>query len=175
MDICRICYEPDALVNVCGCQGTAGYVHIKCIEEWIQHSHRRTCEICHQPYEHTQLVTYDMMMIWRIRQASFITFLLGMIHGIAVWADSMLEVRFFWIYVFTCGIFNAVQMGVVHLFDLLRDRYWPVHFWFVAGFVLGNAPGQLSIMKMNIEVIHCYMMNIFFLVIFCVYEKRIHT
>ena len=172
MDTCRICYESHSLVNVCGCQGTAGFVHIECIEKWIEYSHRRTCEICHQPYEHPELVTYDVLLNWRLRQASIIVFLMGIIHGIAVWADSMMELRFVWIYVFTCGIFNALQIGIVHLFDLLRERYWPLHFCFFAGFVLGNAPGQLFIMRMNIEVVYCYMLNIFFLVTFCVYEIR---
>lgn len=45
--LCRICYEDGDLVSCCECTGTAGYVHKKCLKNWITHSGNDThCEIC---------------------------------------------------------------------------------------------------------------------------------
>lgn len=53
---CRICYESDGrLLNVCSCSGSIEYVHIECIERWINtfpknHKNHYKCEICNQNY-----------------------------------------------------------------------------------------------------------------------------
>ena len=47
---CRICYEDGELISVCGCTGSTGLVHEKCIKKWIIISKRKNCEICHEPY-----------------------------------------------------------------------------------------------------------------------------
>ena len=49
---CRICYKSDGqLLNVCSCSGSIEYVHIECIEKWINtfpknHQNHSKCEIC---------------------------------------------------------------------------------------------------------------------------------
>ena len=52
---CRICYEPENLIRVCACDGTAKWVHAKCIQHWINVSRRSECEICEQPFTHDLL------------------------------------------------------------------------------------------------------------------------
>ena len=73
---CRICYENepiDKLVSVCGCRGTAEFVHVNCIVTWIRLSRRTSCEICHEPYN----ISYDFpgSGIWSI--------LMGMVFAIS--------------------------------------------------------------------------------------------
>lgn len=147
-------------------------MHLKCIEQWIRYSHRKTCEICHQTYDHPELTTYERVVHFKLRNACVVSFLVGMVHGVFIWLDAHMEIQFFWIYVFTCAVFNGIQMGIIPLFDLLRERYWPVHICFFLGFIMGNAPGQLAVFKMSIQVVQCYMINVFFLAIFSVFEKH---
>lgn len=48
---CRICLEDTGiLVSPCGCKGTAGYVHEKCLNKWIRTSKAKHCEICHEDF-----------------------------------------------------------------------------------------------------------------------------
>lgn len=48
---CRICHEGDLqedLLSVCKCTGSAGLVHLRCVERWLstRRSGHDTCEIC---------------------------------------------------------------------------------------------------------------------------------
>ena len=52
---CRICYEPGNLIRVCACDGSVKWVHAGCIQQWIDVSHRSTCELCGQPFESPML------------------------------------------------------------------------------------------------------------------------
>jgi len=48
---CRICHEPNNLIQVCACTGTMKYVHKECIEKWQAIKNSPNCEICKQPYK----------------------------------------------------------------------------------------------------------------------------
>lgn len=52
---CRICYEPEKLIQVCACDGTSKWVHAECVQRWIDVSHRSECEICKQAFKHALL------------------------------------------------------------------------------------------------------------------------
>lgn len=52
---CRICYEPEDLIQVCACEGTMKWVHTHCIQQWIDTSHRSHCELCKAPFQHSTL------------------------------------------------------------------------------------------------------------------------
>lgn len=52
---CRICFEPEDLVRVCGCEGSVRWVHLACAQRWIDVSYRSTCELCLQPFAHPNL------------------------------------------------------------------------------------------------------------------------
>nr|CAG4650497.1 EOG090X0DX7 [Sida crystallina] len=52
-DICRICHceaEQDApLLAPCSCSGSLKYVHQACLQQWVQRSDIRNCELCKYP------------------------------------------------------------------------------------------------------------------------------
>jgi len=47
---CRICYEPNNLISVCGCSGTMEFVHQQCVDRWRAIKKSKHCELCKQPY-----------------------------------------------------------------------------------------------------------------------------
>ncbi|KAL1432498.1 hypothetical protein MTO96_013253 [Rhipicephalus appendiculatus] len=51
--VCRICHEGDQeepLVSLCRCSGTMGFVHVSCLEQWINQKNVDFCEICGQRF-----------------------------------------------------------------------------------------------------------------------------
>ncbi|KAJ1387945.1 hypothetical protein B484DRAFT_409761 [Ochromonadaceae sp. CCMP2298] len=52
---CRVCRsgweEGRPLCFPCRCSGSIGAVHQDCLEAWLQHSHKDTCELCLRSYE----------------------------------------------------------------------------------------------------------------------------
>lgn len=53
---CRICLESHpTLITVCGCKGSAAFVHYDCIQKWRatfpkSHDKYLICDLCHYPY-----------------------------------------------------------------------------------------------------------------------------
>ena len=48
---CRICLEDGNTINVCGCSGTQGQVHLECVTRWARQKQTLKCELCHQTYD----------------------------------------------------------------------------------------------------------------------------
>jgi hypothetical protein len=52
---CRICLDNEgAVYRVCDCQGGLGYMHMDCLQRWLQEkTNDRTanCEICKKPFK----------------------------------------------------------------------------------------------------------------------------
>ncbi|KAH7984082.1 hypothetical protein HPB52_016910 [Rhipicephalus sanguineus] len=51
--MCRICHESDqeeSLVSLCSCSGTMGYVHVSCLEHWLNNQNVDVCELCGQRF-----------------------------------------------------------------------------------------------------------------------------
>ena len=52
---CRVCRSgatiEKPLYTPCLCSGSIGLVHQDCLESWLQHSRKDTCEVCSQRYE----------------------------------------------------------------------------------------------------------------------------
>lgn len=46
--ICRICYgtQEEHLFSICHCKGSIAYVHLECIERWLQECGVDTCDLC---------------------------------------------------------------------------------------------------------------------------------
>ncbi|XP_066588082.1 E3 ubiquitin-protein ligase MARCHF3-like [Prorops nasuta] len=47
--VCRICHTnnaKEALVSPCRCKGSLAYVHLSCLERWLNESCRSYCELC---------------------------------------------------------------------------------------------------------------------------------
>lgn len=56
-DMCRICHSGEVsslelgrLISACGCRGTVGRVHVKCLERWLTESGKSSCELCGTKY-----------------------------------------------------------------------------------------------------------------------------
>lgn len=51
---CRVCRsggdETRPLYTPCNCSGSIGLVHQDCLEAWLAHSKKDTCELCYQKY-----------------------------------------------------------------------------------------------------------------------------
>ncbi|KAI0642432.1 hypothetical protein C8Q79DRAFT_917921 [Trametes meyenii] len=64
LDTCRICSapaEPDQpLFHPCKCSGTIRYIHQDCLTEWLQHSKKKTCDVCKHPYSFTKVYAKNM-------------------------------------------------------------------------------------------------------------------
>jgi E3 ubiquitin-protein ligase DOA10 len=60
-EICRVCRgegTPDhPLFYPCKCSGSMKYVHQDCLEEWLEHSHKKYCEICNYQFSFSPI--YD--------------------------------------------------------------------------------------------------------------------
>ncbi|XP_075528685.1 uncharacterized protein LOC142560224 [Dermacentor variabilis] len=51
--MCRICHEgdqEDPLVSPCNCSGTMGFVHVSCLEHWLNERNVDICELCGQRF-----------------------------------------------------------------------------------------------------------------------------
>ncbi|XP_044735741.1 E3 ubiquitin-protein ligase MARCHF2-like [Chrysoperla carnea] len=47
--VCRICQSNtcrERLISPCNCKGTLAYVHLSCLERWLNQSSRSYCELC---------------------------------------------------------------------------------------------------------------------------------
>lgn len=47
--VCRICHTNtvnEGLISPCNCKGTLAYVHLSCLERWLNESSRNYCELC---------------------------------------------------------------------------------------------------------------------------------
>ncbi|KAK0168926.1 hypothetical protein PV327_002682 [Microctonus hyperodae] len=70
-NVCRICHHPsnvdEALVAPCRCKGTLAYVHMSCLEHWLNQSCRNRCELCHFRFNAIETLRYrwsESLRIW---------------------------------------------------------------------------------------------------------------
>ena len=166
MDACRICYEPGELISVCQCDGTTRYVHLHCIQKWLQISKRHSCEICHGPFSHEQLVFPKTDMQHRLESFCFIAGILGGLHGVTIWLDAYYGADAIWINAMSSVMFNASQIILTTLLKGSIVEYWKIHVSFFVGFVIGNVPGHIALPALNSQSIYSYIFNLFFLIIF---------
>ena len=85
---CRICYESEDLVRVCACDGSLKWVHVKCIQQWVDVSHRSTCELCGQPFRHERL--RKPIHIKRLTEWCILGMAIGCSETLMVWFMIML-------------------------------------------------------------------------------------
>lgn len=54
-EVCRICFDAvtagSPLISPCGCTGTIGGVHARCLNTWITTSGKTRCELCKTAYK----------------------------------------------------------------------------------------------------------------------------
>ncbi|XP_031328447.1 E3 ubiquitin-protein ligase MARCH2-like [Photinus pyralis] len=59
--LCRICHAnstSEHLISPCNCKGTLAYVHMTCLERWLNESSRNYCELCMFHYDAVQTLRY---------------------------------------------------------------------------------------------------------------------
>lgn len=88
---CRICYEPDNLVCVCACGGSVKWVHLECMQRWIDVSHRQDCELCGRPFDHTALrkpIYVKHLFEWCLAGMT-----LGTLQSLSIWFCFLFDTR----------------------------------------------------------------------------------
>jgi hypothetical protein len=59
---CRVCLEDESsgkFVSPCKCKGDLANIHEKCLIRWIEVSERTECEICNQPYQKREVLSFQ--------------------------------------------------------------------------------------------------------------------
>uniref|UniRef100_A0ABD2WPE8 RING-CH-type domain-containing protein n=1 Tax=Trichogramma kaykai TaxID=54128 RepID=A0ABD2WPE8_9HYME len=69
--LCRICHTDswpkEPLISPCRCKGSLAYVHLSCLERWLNQSSRNYCELCNFRYNAHQTQRYtwfESLRIW---------------------------------------------------------------------------------------------------------------
>ncbi|CAH0550705.1 unnamed protein product [Brassicogethes aeneus] len=60
--VCRICHTNTAnecLISPCNCKGSLAYVHLSCLERWLNQSSRSYCELCMFHYNAVETKRYS--------------------------------------------------------------------------------------------------------------------
>ena len=133
---CRICYEDKNLVSVCGCDGTHKYVHLHCVQQWINVSDKKKCELCQQPFKHKNL---KFMVTQQDQSILFFAALLGMIHGTITWL-SLFENHPIALIVLETLICQLVVNAIVYISKYPIEEKWKPLCAFLAAFFVSNVP-----------------------------------
>ena len=174
MNACRICYESGNLITVCHCTGSCAGVHLECIQKWITISKRKKCEICNRSYVHHALRFPKMLHEKRLKYINVVSSLIGAIYGFTIWFDSNANVKYIWVYVISCFLFNFSLLMLLSSLYKLRMRFWKTTLYFFMAFAVGNLPGHMILpKKIQLQVFLCYGINALFMCIFLTIEKRL--
>ena len=89
---CRICYEEshtdNPVLSLCGCKGTIGLIHKRCLSKWIHISKHQQCELC------TELFQIDAFQFEPMYQPN--PYLLKLFqNGFAIYIPILLLFMFF--------------------------------------------------------------------------------
>lgn len=98
--VCRMGGEDDRpLYNPCLCSGSIGLVHQDCLEAWLAHSKKDTCELCFAKYqfvpqyaENTPQVIPWTVVLWstlKIVAVQWLPFLLRILLATLVWIGGI--------------------------------------------------------------------------------------
>lgn len=61
--VCRICHTNNSsenLISPCYCKGSMAYVHLSCLERWLNQSSRSYCELCMYHYNAVETQRYGL-------------------------------------------------------------------------------------------------------------------
>lgn len=61
--VCRICQTSSVqenLISPCNCKGTLAYVHLTCLERWLNQTSRNYCELCMYQFNAIQTQRYGL-------------------------------------------------------------------------------------------------------------------
>ncbi|KAH7978099.1 hypothetical protein HPB49_004475 [Dermacentor silvarum] len=149
--ICRICHEGDQegpLASPCSCSGTMGFVHVPCLEHWLNERNMDYCELCIQHFQMAaqprsvrrffhwvrqsegrlrRALLCDLFCLVIVTSAIVFTFIM---QGTAL--DALESKGLLWqlILVFVSGSFHACC--AIYLSNRLRSRYHSFTTWHLA-------------------------------------------
>ena len=132
---CRICYEPDNLTSVCSCDGSVKWVHIKCVQKWIDVSQRRNCEICHDPFEHRLLMSPPALKVSYVEMVALGLFL-GSTYTIFLCINAMFVIK--WLTIINFVLFNTVLVFLSWVIIRVRERIWPMILAYTCSYTMLN-------------------------------------
>ncbi|CAH1163754.1 unnamed protein product [Phaedon cochleariae] len=156
--VCRICHTNtvnEALISPCNCKGSLAYVHLSCLERWLNQSSRSYCELCMFRYSSVQTKRYGLcrgIRLWmghprnrgHVRSDAIIAVLLTLVTS-GLLTCSFLGMEYFvseggklgiqrkWIRTSVSMFILAVVMGyVVTIYLIIRDQVIPWHRWWIS-------------------------------------------
>ena len=136
---CRICYEDTNLISVCGCEGTHKYIHLHCVQQWVNISHKNECELCQQPFKHNDLKFIVRTPPPRDHSILFFVGLLGMIHGTITWL-SLFEKHAIGLFFLETLICQLILNVIVYVCKYPTEEKWKPLCAFLVAFFVGNIP-----------------------------------
>ncbi|CAH1102836.1 unnamed protein product [Psylliodes chrysocephalus] len=153
--VCRICHTntiSECLISPCNCRGTMEYVHLSCLERWLNQSSRSHCELCMFKYKAIQTKRYKLwqsLKLWarhpRNKEHVRADLLVGLLLTLVTFAlittsivgmeyfmveGTKLGVRKKWIQSAVCLFLLTVILGyVVTIYLIIRDQFVPWYTW----------------------------------------------
>ena len=131
---------------LCGCRGTQGYAHAKCVKQWIRVSGRNECELCHQPW--VKEIRVPMFREKHAPLALALGCIINLMFAYALWFETCLwtsEYTFFIIVLVSfVALFSNIYMWHVYFVPYkLKYLYlitWVVIFYGISGVLQGFCP-----------------------------------
>ena len=181
MDICRICLESgEDLKRVCQCSGTQQYVHIECVQKWVDINRKKTCELCLAEYD-TSLVHIPLE---KEIENIFLMVLLGGMGVSATFAWIMCAICFefekpsAWtsmVIVPACVCYSTLFRLIIEL-DMRRLKIYTVFCWYLSFLAFVSFVHIFTPVLFNWNMIFAHTVNIFLcFVLLLVYYKSNYT
>lgn len=153
--VCRICQTNTAhenLISPCNCKGTLAYVHLSCLERWLNQSSRSYCELCMYRFNAVQTQRYGLwegLRMWiqhprnrtHVQSDFLISVLLTIVTGGLI-TVCLLGMQYFVLEGKKVGISKPWTTGAVSLFLgvmvigyiatiylLVKDQFVPWYNW----------------------------------------------
>lgn len=152
---CRICQtvaSGEPLISPCNCKGTLAYIHLSCLERWLNQSGRNFCELCNFRYDAVETQRYSLcqsIRLWichpRNRRHIRSDFIIGVlltlvtsgllficIYGMEYFAIQAEKVGIekAWIKFSLISFLIIILLGyLVSIYLLLRDHFVPWYTW----------------------------------------------
>lgn len=153
--VCRICQTNTAnevLISPCHCKGSMAYVHLSCLERWLNQSSRSYCELCKYQYNAVETQRYGLcegLWLWmrhprnrtHLQSDLLIALLLTIVTAglVSVFVLGMhyfvLEARKLgmskmWTKIVVCAFLGTVLAGYfVTIYLLVKDELVPWYHW----------------------------------------------
>jgi hypothetical protein len=101
MNTCRICYDgahkKNSLVTPCACKGSIGFIHQKCLRDWVRVSSSPYCELCKFPY------VIEDLILETLHEPSFILLWISK-HSIVLYFNLLAAYMLYLLYTPTDGL-----------------------------------------------------------------------